>query len=260
MLFVRHCCAALALISLLAVPEAARAGAWLQDKGQGQIISSVTVSRAGRSFDETGEAHAAPEFRKEDYEIYAEYGLCSRLTAVFDTRLTTLHPDEPAPSLTGFAETQLGIRGALWRKKAGIFSLQATLLFPGDSVLTSGGLDAEIRGLYGVGFRFGRMTGFIDSEVAYRKRAHGFRDELRPETTIGLRPSPRWLLLAQSFNVVTVGSGKTDVFEGEQDKIELSAVFALTPRVSVQLGGLGTVGGINVPAERAVVSALWLSF
>ena len=242
------------------MPGTAGAGAWLQDKGKGQAISGVTVSRAGRSFDETGAAHAAPEFRKEDYDLYAEYGLTSRLTAVFDTRLTRLHPDEPAPSLTGFAETQLGLRGALWRKNGGVISIQGTLLFPGNSILTSGGLDAEIRGLFGAGFRLGRMSGFIDSEIAYRKRAHGFRDELRPETTIGLRPSARWLLLAQSFNVVTIGSGKTNVFEGEQNKIELSAVFALTPRVSVQIGGLTTVAGINVPVEHAVVSALWLSF
>lgn len=248
------------LVALAGAPVPAGAGAWLQDKGSGQIITSATVSRADRSFDADGSTEAAPDFAKEDYGIYAEYGLTSRLTAVFDARVTRLHPDPPASTVTGFGETQLGLRGRVWQKGPQLLSLQGTLLFPGDSVLTSGGLDAEIRALHGVSFTLGRMPGFLDSGLAYRKRAHGFRDELRPELTIGLYPAARWLLLAQSFNVVTIGSGRTNVFTGQQNKVQLSTVYRLTETVSVQLGGLATVAGTDVPEERALVTALWLSF
>src|SRR5262249_21884879 len=108
---IRHRSAAFALLLAGLAAAQAHAGASLQDKGKGLAIASVTVSRADRAFDAEGKAHDATEFRKEDYEIYAEYGLAPRLTATFDTRATTLHPDAPAPNLTGMGETQLGLRG-----------------------------------------------------------------------------------------------------------------------------------------------------
>ena len=247
------------LVGSAALPEHAHAGAWTQDPGRGQAITGMTFSRASKSFDSSGDARSAPEFRKEDYEIYAEYGLRPAITALFHTRLTHLHADASS-TVTGMGETEFGLRQRLWTKGRQVFSVQGTLLAPGNSVLTSGGLDGEIRVLYGAGFDVLKKPAFIDIEFAYRGRAHGFRDELRPDVTIGVQATPRWMLLAQSFNTVTIGEGRTNVFQGRQSKVELSAVWSLNKRVSLQVGGLATVAGTDVPAERALVSALWYSF
>src|SRR5262245_22876902 len=103
-----------AALSLFCADTDAEAGAWSQPKGQGLAITTVTVSRASDGFDEFGAVVKTPEFAKEDYELYGEYGLTSRFTALLHTRYTRLHPDPPSQSASGLAEGELGLRYGLY--------------------------------------------------------------------------------------------------------------------------------------------------
>jgi hypothetical protein len=40
-------------------------------------------------------------------------------------------------------------------------------------------------------------------------------------------------------------------------KFQLSAVYDVTPWLSAQLGAVTALGGVNSPAERGLISALW---
>jgi hypothetical protein len=68
-------------------------------------------------------------------------------------------------------------------------------------------------------------------EVAQRERTAGNPSEFRADATLGVTVLPQWLLLAQSFNVISEGAANT-IYDGgsyEYYKLQLSAVYSLTP-------------------------------
>ncbi len=237
--------------------EPASAGAWPQEKGVTETITTFTMSRASHAFNDKGKAIPAPTFKKDELNVYTEYGFSRSLTVVLNASGAKLHP-EGSPAFIGAGETGAGLRQRLWHKTRHVISVQASALLPGNTTLTSGGIDTEAQLNYGLGFKVFRMEAFADAGVGYRYRAHDFRDELRPDITFGVRPADRWLVLGQSFNVFTMGRGRTDVFQGRQSKAQLSAVYRLTPSFLLQLGGQMTFAGKDVPKERALVASIWL--
>jgi hypothetical protein len=253
-------CAVLSVFAVAWAAPEALAGAWSQPKGQGIAVTTVTVSRASDGFDEFGAVAKTPKFRKEDYELYGEYGLTDRLTALLHTRYTRLHPDPPSERASGLAEGELGLRYGLRSGRRGVFALQASVFVPGGTVLTSGSLDGEIRFNAGSNFRLWRWTGFVDTGFAYRGRMNNFRDELRTDISLGLDLSTSWRMLAQSFTVLTIGPGRTTAFQGQMSKAELSLLYDISSRWALQLGGLATLTGTGVPRERAATAAVWYRF
>ena len=236
------------------------AGAWPQKAGETQTITTVTVSRATEEFDGNGNNHGTPRFRKESVELYGEYGIDDETTLITKVEISNLHPEPPAQSASGFGNTEIGVRRQIWHEDDQVFSLQGSVLLPGRSLLTSEGTDAELRALYGYSFPLFGYASYIDAELAYRLRTNGYKDEIRPDLTLGVRASRNWLLLLQSLNVFSSGDGSNLTYQGRQHKLQLSAVRRLTDSVSFQFGGFTTVAGSHTPAERAVIAAIWINF
>lgn len=78
---------------------------------------------------------------------------------------------------------------------------------------------------------------------------------MRADLTWGLRPRDDLLLLAQSFGAL---APRAAGFVSQ--KFEVSAVYDVTKAVSVQIGAIGALQGLNVPAERGVIGAMWVRF
>ena len=76
----------------------------------------------------------------------------------------------------------------------------------------------------------------------------------------GLQPADRWLLLMQSFNVVSEGSGSWGYPSYAYYKLQLSAVYMLTPALSLQAGGYTTYWGRNALQENGLVLGAWYKF
>lgn len=246
--------------ALVLAASAARAGAWAEPAGQTQIISTMRASLAWDGFDAAGRSGSIPTFRKEELDIYSATGLTDSATLIVHPDFINYHPDRPSRGATGFGNTEIGIEQRLWQDETQVLSLQTTVLLPGRAILTSGGTDGEVRTLYGRTFALFGIHAFADAELAWRLRSRGYAGELRPEFTLGLEPDADWQVLLQSFNVVTTGHGRTLLFQGEQAKLQLSAVYRLNETLSLQTGAFATVAGRNTPAERGLLTALWLRF
>ena len=95
------------------------------------------------------------------------------------------------------------------------------------------------------------LPAFFDVEVAERLRTAGYPSEFRVDGTLGVKIFPRWTLLAQSFNVISEGSGNP-AYGGSYDyfKLQLSALYTLTPNWSLQGGGFTTYAGRNAIQEN----------
>jgi len=255
------------LVGMLCLPSAAFAGAWTLPEGAGLWLTTVTAGTANTYFTDSGLA-ATPRYNKFELSALIEYGLTDRLTGIFNPGLQ--HIDIAAPtdaSRTGLGYTEFGARYAFFRAPTWIVSGQATLRIPGTLQTSNpaaiGYTDVEVdtRVLVGHSFQIWDRYAFFDVEVAERVRTDGYPSEFRADGTVGIKIFPRWLLLAQSFNVVSEGSG-ISIFGGSYDyeKLQLSAVYSLTDVWSLQFGGYTTYAGRNALQENGVLFGVWRQF
>jgi hypothetical protein len=254
-------------LSLLCVPSVAWAGAWTLPAGSGQWFATVTGTSATSYFSDSGLA-PTPRYSKEEMQVLIEYGLTDRLTAIINPGLINIDIAPPTSAEHfGLDYTEFGARYAFWQIPDWVVSGQATLRIPGNmdtsnpAAIGYTDVEADFRALLGHNFHIGGLPGFFDLEVAERWRTDGYPSEFRLDGTVGVRIFPRWMLLLQSFNVISEGPG-ISIFGGSYEyyKVQLSAVYALADTWSLQFGGISTYAGGNALQENGVILGVWHEF
>ena len=254
-------------IGLLGSATPALAGAWTLDAGTGALVVTGTTSQANSVFDSGSKLRPIPRYSKDEAQALIEYGVTNWFTAMLQPSLQ--HVDIAAPfsaQRSGLGYTDIGGRARIWSDASWVVSAQATFRIPGVFDKTNpaaiGYTDSEIelRGLAGYSFKTGTLPAFIDLEVAQRYRLGGPPNEFRTDITFGIRPAERWLLLTQSFNVLSEGAGTWGFGSFAYHKFQLSAVYAVTPTLSLQLGGYSTYWGRNALQENGLVVGAWYKF
>jgi hypothetical protein len=254
-------------VGLMSTATAAFAGAWTLDAGTGELIITGTAMQATSVFDSNSKLQSIPRYSKEEAQALIEYGVTNWFTAMLQPSLQHVNIAAPfGAERGGLGYTDIGGRARIWSDDSWVVSAQATFRIPGVLDKTNpaaiGYTDPEIdiRGLVGYSFKAGTLPAFIDVEVAQRFRLGGPPDEFRTDITFGIRPVDRWLFLAQSFNVVSEGAGTWGFGSFAYHKFQLSAVYALTPTLSLQLGGYSTYWGRDALQENGLVVGAWYKF
>ncbi len=261
---------AFAAAAALALPEAAAAGAWPMEEGRVQAISSVAYDTAERGYDGAGDAVLDADFDKIESSTFLEWGATERLTLLAQPVVQRVSMRPPGggavEEATGFASSQIGARYLLGEGFGGVLSVQGALIAPGavenviNAGLGDGGGAGDLRFLAGRGWG-GEGRGFwIDGQAGYRLRFDEYPEETRLDATFGVRASPGWTLMAQSFSVWREAETTLDLPESRSHKAQLSVVRRINDTWSVQLGGYGAYAGRNVVEERAGFAALWMRF
>jgi len=254
-------------IGIAASAREAIAGAWTIDAGTGLAIVSAAASSADAIFDATRGIYPAPRYDKFEFQGLFEYGATDWLTLILMPSLQ--HVDIAAPvdaQRTGFDYTEFGGRAKLFDWDSWVVSAQATLRVPGTFDRTDpaaiGYTDpqADLRGLVGKSFTLGSWAAFFDVQMAQRFRSDGAPDEFHADLTFGVRPTPQWLLLAQSFNVISEGAGNWGFPSYDYYKLQLSVVREITPALSLQFGGFTAYTGRNTIQENGVILGAWFRF
>lgn len=260
----------------------------MQPPGEGLVIVTTSFAEATKAYDARGKLVSAPSYDKFETRAYVEYGLFEQLTLVAESSYMRFRGASPSRQLDDLAilteEARVGAplflpAGASGARYAGIgsgwlggrlrlfelgpttLSLQASIRAATPSARKfldmKGRLQADARLQFGWPIQVRGIPGFGEAQLGYRSDGQS-GGEIRADITCGARPFDRLLLLAQSYTVVAPGDfGST--FMASQ-KFQLSAVYDLTQKISVQLGVLAAVRGVNDAAERGVVSALWYRF
>lgn len=254
---------ALTLAAMLP-PAPCLAGAWPQAVGTMEMIAGMTYAEADSGFD--GRTAASdPTFRKLEVAPLLTYGWRPDTSISFQPAWQSLRADRPdggSDRTSGLADAELSIKQVVWQGARDLFALQPLIRVPlgydrdDQPALGSGKVDAELRGLYGNGF----ADGFVDAQLAYRTRGGAPADELRLDLTLGLRPDADWLLLAQSFNAISIGDPGAGYGDVRRYKVQLSAVRMVTDNVGLQIGVSKAIGGTNAGGERMLLAALWWQF
>jgi hypothetical protein len=249
------------------LPSAAWAGAWTLPEGSGDWFLTVDASTATKYFNDSGLA-STPRYSKEDMQAWIEYGLTDRLTAIIDPSLQNVNIGSPTNAeRTGLGYTEFGARYGLYNTPDWVVSAQATLRIPGTTDVSNPAavgytdVQADLRALVGHNFNIGGTPAFFDLEVAERLRTAGYPNEFRVDGTLGVQLFPRWMLLVQSFNVVSEESGLS-ILGGSYAyyKLQLTALYTITPNWWVQFGGFSTYAGWNALQENGAVVGLWHKF
>lgn len=241
----------------LASAHNVQAGAWTSARGDGVVIVTSAFSGAAKGFDADGRLQPLPEYRKFELSAYLEYGLTDWLTGVVHS---SARMETQNSSLTTTAVDGLGLRARLVKRDRIVASIELTGYSPGlDRTglwVESEPAAAEARALIGYAFDVRDRPAFVDAQAAYRLSAGGEDDEIHIDVTLGMKPTPRWLLLAQAFTTLSVGKAA----DYRYHKFQASAVCWLTPRHGLQAGVGGTLDGVSALQERTVFAGFWYRF
>jgi hypothetical protein len=254
-------------VGVASMPVEALAGAWTLDAGTGQVAVIGSASTSDQIFDASRNIQSVPRYSKFELTSLIEYGATNWLTLMLLPQLQHVDIGSPIDAQrAGFGYTEFGGRAKLYDWNSWVFSTQATVRVPGMAASANpaavGYTDTQVdvRGLLGHSFAVGTWPAFVDLQVAQRFRSAGAPDEFRADFTLGVRPDPKWMFLAQSFNVVSEGAGTWGFPSYDYFKFQLSAVYQVTPAIGLQLGGFTAYTGRNALQENGVVLGAWFKF
>ena len=166
----------------------------------------------------------------------------------------------------GFDYSGAGLRAKLWSDDAWVFSLEADAYVSGarDAARPAQAGDTgpavDLRALAGRNLTLFGAPAFLDAEAGYRLRTQGPPSEWRGDLTLGVTWTPRAQVLVQAFNTVSNGAGAPGFRAWEQHIGQLSVVYRLDDKWSVQVGGFGSVYHRNTNSEYGALVAVWRRF
>jgi hypothetical protein len=251
----------LAAVFLAVFQGEAHAGAWLQEKGHGLLIVSTTMLSGDKIFDAAGRPFSIPRYNRFDADAWLEYGLTDRFTLVLQPALRSVRVSKPYDiNYTGFGDSSFGARIGLWSSGDTVFSLQPMVRVPGGPLLAGMQVQTEIRLLYGHSYWLGAWPAFIDTEFAYRFGGGVVADEIHSDVTLGVRPRPDTMVMAQMLSTFAFIRAEGFYASGREYKAVLSAVWDFAENWSLQVGGIATLAGANALQERGYFAAIWKRF
>lgn len=257
------------MLAVLASPCAT--AAWTQKKGEWLIISTLSNYRASARFDAFGLRAQSGAYSRQELSVYGVYGVTDALTLGAQPAFTRLRAQDGAGAgreiSSGLSQIEMLARQKLADGENWVLSAQALVKLPGtdaagrEPLIKESSRDFEARLLYGrSGYLFDRAY-FSETEAGFRARTNGAAGQLRADVTFGIRPWPRWQVIAQNFSTLSTSrSGGSGPENFDLYKAQASILHDLPRGFSVQFGGYSEYAGRNTGAGNALFVALWSRF
>jgi hypothetical protein len=254
----------LAALMVALAPCAAHAGAWTEPQGEGLVIE--TLSGWGGAGAPYG-GSASPSESKIGSQTYAEYGVTDGFTVFGEATVDRYALSAPSKdTFTGLDYSGGGVRMRAWSNDAWVFSLEASAYASGAHDVSRSaqagntGPEADARALLGHNLILFGAPAFLDVQAGYRVRTEGPPDEFHADVTLGVSWTKRAQILAQVFNTVSNGAGGPGFSAFESHIGQLSLVYALNDKWSMQVGGFSTLYRRQTNSEYGGLVAVWRKF
>ncbi len=249
--------------------------AWLQNRGEALIISTLSDYRSDARFDDFGVKAPDRAYRKQELSLYGVYGLTDSLTLGAQPGLYRLDVPSAATAgrqkMYGLSYIEMFARARILVGDFWILSAQTLVKMPGarsvdrEPLLESESRDMEARLLFG---RSGQLVKnflnvkyFSSVEAGYRVRDKKTADQLRADATFGIRALQKYQIIIQSFNIVSIQrAGDSDPTAYDLSKAQISIVRDLPHGMALQAGGFSEYAGRNTGAGNALFMAVWKRF
>lgn len=254
----------------------ANPGAWTLPQGSWQVINNVSYYHSDERFTATGGKIPQPTYQKLEYNPYIEYGLWDHTTIGANLFLQAARSQ--GEQNVGLADAELFVRSRVWSAKPAwkqselVLSIQPMVKLPtlfeteDNPIIGSDEGDIGISVFNGYSFNYFGQKTFTENEIHYRHRLGEREDQFRFNTTIGQDITPKWQVLAQQFTILSTNTvqGSTFTQSSEDDfdlvKVQLSGVYHVDERISMQLGGFYNLTGNNIGNGFGGLFAVWTRF
>lgn len=249
-------------------PRTAAAGAFTLEPGETKIFATATLNSGDHYFDREGKLTSRARYRKRELQAYAEHGLFDGFTVFGATGLQKISVKGAAgDGHEGLGRSELGGRLRVYQKDGWIASLQSSGVIAGmkenDKLAAVGESDDQfdLRGLVARSFELFGKPAFVDFGAGYRFRSGDPSNEIRLDATFGIRPAPRWQLLAQSFNTLGTAEWRGPYpLKQRIYKLQGAALYDLTENLSLVGAAFFTPAGRDALDERGATLGIGLRF
>lgn len=262
----RALCGAAAILILNAL-NAASASPWVRERGNVFIASRAEYTRAISDAPLDG-ALGPSRFERTDSELYVEWGVFRTVTLGGKARYGVSNSFDGFEETTssGISETEAFIQHEILRNHRNVFSVKLTGAAPariGSGVrpqTLADGAEAELRALYGRNVFSRPFKAFTAIEAGYRRNFGDASDQVRIDALVGIEPWRRLLILAEVFSTTSLRNAVGDGADYDVVKIQPSAAFQISRRISVHGGMTREVSGRNLVLGNAYFLSIWTEF
>jgi protein XagA len=277
---------AIGIACVLLFAHHAFAGSWTLPEGEKQLILTTRFYATVNYFDGQGNLQAKRgRYRKREVQQYGEYGLSDVWTLGANVAYSSAKDvtradafalgDDPAASdrsisISGLNRAELFARYQLYRDDVYAFAVQPLVALPPWYVrnqpdgIPADPMEAELAVLGGRNFSLFGQSHYADFATAYRVRGQSLNDQLRFHAAIGLNLNERWTLLPEFDHTQNLGgiTFATTTITGQNDydlsKAQLSVLYHLSSRFSLQGGAFSHVDGRNTGAGGGGLLSVWI--
>ena len=270
--------AAKLLVTLLAIsiPTCSYAGAWTQNKGNGQIITNLSYYSSGKYFDNSGKKRSTSNYSKYEVNPYMEYGVRDWLTIganLFAQRSSQYNTGLGRQQTNwGIGDSELFFRTRLWNDKGLVISAEPMLKLPSIDSRTeqpqigNPNYDTGLTLSGGYSFKALELDHFINIDAGYRHRFGAPKDQLKFAATAGISVTKRTKILTQLFRTSRITDTGNTVFtqssgdDYDLNKLQVSAVYQMDDKLSFQLGAYNNISGRNTGSGDGALLAVSKEF
>lgn len=257
----------LLLVGTAAWPALAHAGAWTQQRGHLQSISTLTFSKTSGYFDWRGAAHPQAPYYNQELSHYLEYGLRDDLTLGGKLRFLQIHQNSGTSQnhSSNLGDTSLFLRKRLWQGEKDVWSMQPQLLLPSPDHADDTpkiGSDHPAYGLtlsYGRNFQAFSRKHYTSLNAGGIHRAGPAHDQWILEASAGLSLAEHWTLIPELFlthSAAPLREGRYSQSSADDyhlSKLQLAVQYEWPEYGKVQLGAFADITGSNAGQSRALL-------
>ena len=254
----------------ISVATHAFAAAWTQAQGNAQVITTVSSYVSDAYYDRMGHRQKQNSYAKQELSAYAEYGLRDWLTLGGSASLTRATQNDSEN--WGLSDSDLFARIRLWQGEGAVFSVAPIAYLPSptsrddDPILGSATPSGGVQLSAGYGFEAWGNHHFAAVDNTYIKRMGDAGDQWHMDMTLGIGISSDITLMPQLFLTRKVGGNTRSAFtqsasdDYDLSTARLSVVYAVSDKLSVQVGAYQDINGNNAGKGTGALIALWRNF
>lgn len=257
-----------AFFTAFLLAPAAHASPWARDAGGFLMISGANYFSADLEPEMTSAGLVKNRFERTESNTYFEFGLTPKITlggkVIYGASWLTRN--NRVETATGFSEIEIFGQHQIFRTNGHTGSIKFSASIPANfksgvrAELESDGVDLDIAALYGRNLKQGPVKIFATSEFGLKKRISDSADQFHTEVIIGIEPNSKWLLLAETFAIVSLQNERNFGADYDIIKIQPSAVWRGGRHWALQAGVSEEVAGRNIALGRTIFISLWSSF
>ena len=265
----------LLIILFFGLPQAAFAGAWTQDKGAFQIISTLSAYRTNRYFDSGSDKKSQPDYKKAELNYYSEYGLYDKFTIGGQLSGVVVQQDSPTRGRginANISDIELFARKQLWKNNTNVFSIQPSLVIPSfdrkDAFpkIGSDNFSFGLTGNYGHNFKLFNRSHYADFAASYIHRLGEANDQLKFDTSLGFSITDHWTFSPQLFIThsrkpkpnANISLSPADNYD--LAKLQISVLYKISDKMEAQFGGFAPIKGKNTGAGHGIIVGVRIQY